>query len=55
MGISRGQNLVEAALIVRPLLLTFGLIDFGTTFYIYLALENELAKQHVMPCGSTNG
>ena len=42
---ARGQNLVEAALIVPAfLLLTFGLIDFGTTFYIYLALENGVSQ-----------
>jgi Flp pilus assembly protein TadG len=42
---ARGQNLVEAALIVPIfLLLTFGLIDFGTTFYIYLALENGVSQ-----------
>jgi hypothetical protein len=41
----RGQNLVEAALIVPIfLLLTFGLIDFGTVFYIYLALENGVSQ-----------
>jgi len=42
---ARGQNLVEAALIVPIfLLLTFGLIDFGTIFYIYLALENGVSQ-----------
>lgn len=41
----RGQNLVEAALIVPIfLLLTFGLIDFGTVFYVYLALENGVSQ-----------
>jgi Flp pilus assembly protein TadG len=42
---ARGQNLVEAALIVPIfLLLTFGLIDFGTILYIYLALENGVSQ-----------
>jgi TadE-like protein len=42
---ARGQNLLEAALIVPIfLLLTFGLIDFGTVFYIYLTLENGVSQ-----------
>jgi Flp pilus assembly protein TadG len=42
---ARGQNLVEAALIVPIfLLLTFGLIDFGRVFYLYLALENGVSQ-----------
>jgi len=41
----RGQNLIEAAVIVPLfLLLTFGLIDFGTVFYTYLALENGVSQ-----------
>jgi len=40
-----GQNLIEAAVIVPIfLLLTFGLIDFGKVFYIYLALENGVSQ-----------
>jgi len=42
---ARGQNLIEAPLIVPIfLLLTFALIDFGTIFYIYLALENGVSQ-----------
>jgi Flp pilus assembly protein TadG len=42
---ARGQNLIEAAVIVPIfLLLTFGLIDFGTVFYTYLALENGVSQ-----------
>ena len=40
-----GANLVEAALITPLLLtLTFGLIDFATLFYTYLALENGVSQ-----------
>jgi Flp pilus assembly protein TadG len=41
----RGTNLVEAA-IVTPLLLllTFGVVDFGSLFYAYLALENGVSQ-----------
>lgn len=36
-----GANLVEAALILPLLLmLTFGIVDFASMFYVYLALEN---------------
>lgn len=40
-----GTNLIEAALIT-PLLLavTFAIIDFGTIFYAYLALENGVSQ-----------
>jgi Flp pilus assembly protein TadG len=42
---AKGQNLIEAAVIVPIfLLLTFALIDFGTVFYIYLALENGVSQ-----------
>jgi len=39
-----GTNIIEAALIT-PLLLavTFAVIDFGTIFYAYLALENGVS------------
>jgi len=40
-----GSNMVEAA-IVTPLLLllTFGIVDFATMFYTYLALENGVSQ-----------
>ena len=40
-----GSNLLEAAL-VTPLLLilTFGIIDFASMFYVYLALENGVSQ-----------
>ena len=39
-----GANLVEAALIVPLLLvLTFGIVDFASMFYVYLALENGVS------------
>jgi TadE-like protein len=42
---SRGSNLLEAA-IITPLLLilTFGLVDFASMFYVYLALENGVSQ-----------
>ena len=42
---SRGTNFIEAAL-VTPLLLilTFGIIDFGTLCYTYLAIENGVSQ-----------
>jgi len=42
---SRGTNLLEAA-IITPLLLvlTFGIVDFASLFYVYLALENGVAQ-----------
>jgi len=41
---TEGTNIIEAALIT-PLLLavTFAIIDFGTVFYAYLALENGVS------------
>ena len=40
-----GANLIEAAL-VTPLLmlLTFSIVDFGTVFYVNLALENGVSQ-----------
>jgi Flp pilus assembly protein TadG len=40
-----GSNLLEAA-IVTPLLLmlTFGIVDFASMFYTYLALENGVSQ-----------
>jgi Flp pilus assembly protein TadG len=41
---SAGTSLVEAALITPLLLLlTFSLVDFGSLFYVYLALENGVS------------
>ena len=40
-----GSNLLEAAMITPLLLvLTFGIIDFGYMFYVYLALENGVSQ-----------
>ena len=45
---TRGGSLVEAALITPLLLmLTFGIIDFASMFYVYLALENGVRNDHV--------
>jgi Flp pilus assembly protein TadG len=42
---TRGGSLVEAALITPLLLLlTFGIIDFASMFYVYLALENGISQ-----------
>jgi hypothetical protein len=42
---SRGATLVEAAIIVPLLLLvTFSIVDFGSLFYVYLALENGVSQ-----------
>ena len=42
---SRGANFIEAALITPlVLLLTFGVIDFASLFYTYLALENGVSQ-----------
>jgi Flp pilus assembly protein TadG len=40
-----GANMIEAA-IVTPLLvlLTFSIVEFGSIFYVYLALENGVAQ-----------
>jgi Flp pilus assembly protein TadG len=42
---ARGANIVEMA-IVMPLLflLTFSIVDFGSLFYAYLALENGVSQ-----------
>jgi hypothetical protein len=44
LGGSNGSNLLEAA-IITPLLLilTLGLVDFASMFYVYLALENGVS------------
>lgn len=40
-----GGSLVEAALITPLLLtLTFGIVDFASVFYVYLALENGVSQ-----------
>lgn len=42
---SKGNTLLEAA-VVTPLLLllTFGIVDFASLFYVYLALENGASQ-----------
>jgi hypothetical protein len=41
----RGGSLIEAALITPLLLLlTFGIMDFASMFYVYLALENGVSQ-----------
>jgi hypothetical protein len=42
---TRATNLLEAA-VITPLLivLTFGIVDFASLFYVYLALENGVAQ-----------
>ena len=42
---TRGTNVLEAA-IITPLLLvlTFGIADFASLFYVYLALENGVSQ-----------
>ena len=41
----KGTSLVEAAFIMPLLLLlTFSMVDFGTLFYAYLALENGVSQ-----------
>jgi Flp pilus assembly protein TadG len=42
---TRGTNILEAA-IITPLLLalTFAIADFGSLFYVYLALENGVSQ-----------
>jgi hypothetical protein len=44
LGGNRGSNLLEAA-IITPLLLvlTLGLVDFASMFYVYLSLENGVS------------
>ena len=45
LGESRGATLVEAAVITPLLLLlTFSIVDFGSMFYVYLALENGVSQ-----------
>lgn len=45
LGSSRGQSLVEAAIITPLLLLlTFSIIDFSAIFYVYLALESGVSQ-----------
>jgi Flp pilus assembly protein TadG len=40
-----GANLIEAAIITPLLLLlTFSIVDFGSLFYVYLALENGVSE-----------
>ena len=40
-----GANLIEAALVTPLLLLlTFSIVDFGTVFYVNLALENGVSQ-----------
>jgi Flp pilus assembly protein TadG len=40
-----GANLIEAALVTPLLLLlTFSIVDFGSLFYAYLALENGVSQ-----------
>jgi Flp pilus assembly protein TadG len=42
---SRGSNIVEMALVLPLLfLLTFSIVDFGSLFYAYLAMENGVAQ-----------
>jgi hypothetical protein len=42
---SKGGSLIEAALITPLLLmLTFGIMDFASMFYVYLALENGVSQ-----------
>jgi len=42
---SRGANIVEMALVLPLLfLLTFSIVDFGSLFYVYLALENGVSQ-----------
>jgi Flp pilus assembly protein TadG len=42
---TRGATLVEAAIITPLLLLiTFSIVDFGSLFYCYLALENGVSQ-----------
>ena len=42
---SRGANIVEMALVMPLLfLLTFSIVDFGSLFYAYLALENGVSQ-----------
>ena len=40
-----GSTLLEAAIITPLLLLlTFSIVDFGSMFYVYLALENGVSQ-----------
>src|SRR5262245_2684872 len=41
----KGATMIEAALITPlVLLLTFSIVDFGTMFFVYLAMENGAAQ-----------
>ena len=42
---ARGNNIVEMALVLPLLfLVTFSIVDFGSLFYVYLALENGVSQ-----------
>jgi Flp pilus assembly protein TadG len=42
---AKGNNIVEMALVLPLLfLLTFSIVDFGSMFYVYLALENGVSQ-----------
>ena len=42
---ARGAALIEAAILTPLLLLlTFAIVDFGSMFYVYLALENGVSQ-----------
>jgi len=42
---ARGANIVEMALVLPLLfLMTFSIVDFGSMFYAYLALENGVSQ-----------
>jgi hypothetical protein len=45
LSATEGSNLIEAAVITPLLLLlTFSVVDFGTLFYVHLALENGVSQ-----------
>jgi Flp pilus assembly protein TadG len=42
---AKGNNIVEMALVLPLLfLVTFSIVDFGSMFYVYLALENGVSQ-----------
>jgi len=42
---AKGSNIVEMALVLPLLfLVTFSIVDFGSMFYVYLALENGVSQ-----------
>jgi Flp pilus assembly protein TadG len=42
---AKGNNIIEMALVLPLLfLVTFSIVDFGSTFYVYLALENGVSQ-----------